>query len=157
MPIVLARVDDRLIHGQVTVGWGMKFHPDLVVVVSDEIANAEWESDLCLAALPHKVTGMVVRTRDAARVLTTMANDPRRIFVLFESPKDAFTVIEAGAPIETLNIGGMHSVKGKREVLDYIYLDEADARDLKNIRNLGISLDFRDVPERDGVDVMSRL
>lgn len=157
MPIVLARVDDRLIHGQVTVGWGMKFHPDLVIVVSDDIASADWECDLCLAALPKQVTGMVVTIQEAPRLLKTLANDTRRIFVLFETPLDAYRVIQGGVPISSLNIGGMHSVKGKREVLDYIYIDENDATYLRKIRDMGIELDFRDVPEHENVDVLSRL
>ncbi len=157
MSIVLARIDDRLIHGQVTVGWGMKFHPDLVIVVSDEIASAEWECDLCLAALPKHVTGMVVKIQDAPHILKTMDNDPRKIFVLFESPQDAYTVIQKGAPITSLNVGGMHSVKGKREVLDYLYIDEDDADSLKKIKKLGVNLDFRDVPDHENIDVLSRL
>ncbi|MFC1512269.1 PTS system mannose/fructose/N-acetylgalactosamine-transporter subunit IIB [Candidatus Latescibacterota bacterium] len=157
MSIVLARVDDRLIHGQVMEGWGKKLHPDLVVVVSDEIATAEWQSDICLCALPRNIHGMVVSVHDAPRIIRTLLHDPRRTFVLFESPHDAYQVILDGAPLDMLNVGGMHSVKGKREVLDYLYLDDNDANYLKAMSEMGVSFDFRDVPEHENVDVLSRI
>lgn len=157
MPIVLARVDDRLIHGQVMEGWGKKLHPDLIVVVSDEIAAAEWQCEICLCALPRNIHGMVVNLSDAPRIIRTLADDPRRTFMLFESPHDAYQVIHDGATLNTLNVGGLHSVKGKREVLDYLYLDDDDARYLKEMSEMGISFDFRDVPEHENVDVLSRI
>lgn len=157
MPIIMARIDDRLIHGQVTEGWGKHLHPDLYVVVSDEIAGAEWQSDICLAALPQALHGMVVALADAPRLITALADDPRRVFVLFESPHDAFSVIDGGAPIETVNIGGMHSTSGKREILDYIYVDDDDTAYLKQLAGRGVTLDFRDLPDHPPDDVLSRL
>lgn len=157
MPIIIARIDDRLIHGQVTEGWAKHFSPDLIVVVSDTVAAADWQSELCLAALPKCFHGLVVGLSDAPRLISELAEDPRRTFVLFESPHDAYEVIHNGAPIGTLNVGGMHSIKGKREILDYLYIDEDDARFLRELSAMGIILDFRDLPEHADIDVLSKL
>ena len=46
MPIVLFRVDERLIHGQVVVGWGSKLRPDRFLVVDAALATSEWEQEL---------------------------------------------------------------------------------------------------------------
>ena len=157
MPIILARIDDRLIHGQVTEGWGKIFKPELIIVVSDKVASSEWEKEICLASLPPSIDGFVVTLDDAAKTINELNFDPRASYVLFESPHDAYKVIQMGAHISTLNVGGMHSTKNKREILDYIFVDENDSKYLKALRDKGISLHFRDLPNNDTVDVMSLL
>lgn len=157
MPIILARIDDRLIHGQVTEGWGKVHEPQLILVVSDGVAATDWECDLCLAALPSCIAGKIVNIDDAAHAINELHSDVRTSYVLFESPEDAYKVIKDGARITKLNVGGMHSTQGKREVLDYIYVDETDAYYLKALKDSGIELDFRDLPEKEDVDVMAIL
>jgi mannose PTS system EIIA component len=157
MSIIIARIDDRLIHGQVTEGWAKHYTPDLIVVVSDLVASADWQSELCLAALPNCFHGLVVGIKDAPRLLNELENDVRRVFVLFESPRDAYEVIRDGAPIKNLNVGGMHSIKGKREILDYLYIDDNDAHFLRELSVMGVALDFRDLPEHANIDVLSKL
>lgn len=157
MPIVFSRIDDRLIHGQVTEGWAKQLKPDLIVVVSNEVAASEWQCELCLAALPTCFHGLVAGLGDAPRVIGELADDPRRTIILFESPQDAYEVISHGAPIVSLNVGGMHSMKGKREILDYLYVDDNDARYLHKLSDMGVSLDFRDLPDHADIDVLSRL
>ena len=157
MPIILARIDDRLIHGQVTEGWFAKMRPDVVLVVSDELSSMDWQSELCLAALPASVRGMITSVEEAPRIINELNADSRASYVLFESPRDACRVVKKGAQITEINVGGMHSKKGKREILDYIFVDEIDSFNLKILQDLGIKLDFRDLPDNANVDVMSRL
>ena len=157
MPVILARIDDRLIHGQVTEGWGKILKPKLIVVVSDIVASSDWEKELCLAALPAYLEGNVVKIDDAAKIINELNSDPRASYILFESPHDAYKVVQKGAHITTLNVGGMHSAKDKREILDYIFVDENDSKYLKALRDKGISLNFRDLPNNENIDVMSLL
>ena len=157
MPIILARIDDRLIHGQVTEGWCSKLKPRFVLVVSDEVASSDWQSELCLASLPCCFEGKVSGIEEAPAIINELESDSRSSYVLFESPRDAFRVIERGATIRKLNVGGMHSTRGKREILDYIFVDEEDALYLRQIVRMGVALDFRDLPDHEDVDVMSRL
>jgi len=157
MPVVLARIDDRLIHGQVTEGWGKMLTPDFILVVSDEVAGSDWECELCLASLPYCIKGRVVRVDNAAQVINELDEDERASYILFESPGDAYRVIRSGAKIQQLNVGGMHSSQGKREVVDYIFVDDTDAYYLKALRDIGVELDFRDLPEHENIDVMTKL
>ena len=157
MAIVLVRIDDRLIHGQVTVGWGRVIKPDYILVVSDQIASSEWETELCLAALPSNIKGKVVSEKDAPEEINCLNTDSHSAFVLFESPQSAFNILKNGGKISSINIGGMHSSKGKREVLDYIYLDDEDTEYLKLLRNAGVKLDFRDLPNNENRDVMAMI
>ena len=157
MSIILARIDDRLIHGQVTEGWSKYLKPEYVVVVSDEVARSDWEKELCLAALPDFMNGIVVAVDEAPGIINKLNHDARSSYVLFESPHDAYKAVENGAQIYSLNVGGMHSKKGKREMLDYIYVDDKDSKYLKALSNAGLKLDFRDLPGHENVDVLSML
>ena len=157
MPIVLARIDDRLIHGQVTEGWGKSRKPDVIVVVSDTVACSDWEKELCIAALPETIRGEAVPVRDAATVINRLAADKARSYVLFESPADAYRAVRDGARLTEINVGGMHSMKGKRRILDYIYVNDTDSEYLKALLASGIALDFRDLPEHESMDIIERL
>ena len=157
MPIILARIDDRLIHGQITEGWCPIFKPEIILVVSDEVASSEWQGDLCLAALPICFKGMIASVDEAPHIINELNKDPRPSYVLFESPEDAYRVVKNGARLTELNVGGMHSAQGKREILDYIFVDETDTNNLKALQDMGIKLDFRDLPGHENVDVISRL
>ena len=157
MPVILARIDDRLIHGQVTEGWCPKLKPDYILVVSDEVYSSEWQCELCLASLPCTFEGDVSSVDDAPDIINELVSDSRHSYILFESPKDAYTVVNNGAHLTHINVGGLHSTKGKREILDYIFVDENDTIYLKGLRGLGVELDFRDLPDNENVDIMSRL
>ena len=157
MSIIFARIDDRLIHGQVTEGWCTKLKPDILLVVSDEVSSSDWVSELCLASLPNSYKGIVTSVAEAPEKVNKLDKTSYKAYVLFESPKDVYTVINNGAILTEINVGGMHSAKGKREILDYIFVDDTDVKYLKLLQNMGIKLDFRDLPDTVTFDVMSRL
>ncbi len=157
MSIILVRIDDRLIHGQITEGWGKKLKPKLIVVVSNRIASSDWEKELCLAALPNYIKGLVINIDDAANKINELNSDSCASYILFESPHDVYMAIKNGAKISTLNVGGMHSTMCKRKLLDYIFVDDDDIKYLKAIRDAGIELDFRDLPEHNNIGVISLL
>jgi mannose/fructose/N-acetylgalactosamine-specific phosphotransferase system component IIB len=157
MSILLARIDDRLVHGQVTEGWGKRLHPDRIVVISDSLVCSEWECELCLAALPNSIEGRVVAVKDAPGVINGLHGEKEGSYVLFESPCDVLRVVESGARLDEVNIGGMHSTRGKRRILDYVYVNDEDSACLKALRNAGVRLDFRDLPDRESADVIGQI
>ncbi len=157
MPVILARIDDRLIHGQVTEGWCSRFRPEFILVVSSQVAASDWHRELCLASLPCSFEGDVVSVEDAPAYINKLQNDSRPSYVLFESPKDAFDVVDNGASLSKVNVGGMHSTKGKREILDYIFVDDDDSRYLKALADRGVDIDVRALPDNECVDLMKRL
>ena len=157
MPIILARIDDRLIHGQVTEGWCSRMRPEFILVVSDEVSASDWHKDLCLASLPCTFDGDVVGIDAAADYINKLQDDPKPSYVLFESPEDVFIVVQKGARLPNVNVGGMHSTKGKREILDYIFVDDEDSRYLKALAENGIRVDVRALPDNERIDIISRL
>ena len=55
MAIELFRIDDRLIHGQVVVGWGQPLDLGFIVLVDDEVASSDWEQELYRMGVPPEM------------------------------------------------------------------------------------------------------
>ena len=147
MPIVLFRVDERLIHGQVVVGWGGPLHADRMVVVDDELAASPWEQELYCLGVPPEIEAQF-RTVDQARAeLEGWKTDPKRTVVLLRDVAGARRMAEGGALRgEEVNLGGIHHAEGRAQVLPYLHLRPAERAALQEIAALGARVAARDLP-----------
>jgi len=145
MSWLLQRVDDRLIHGQVVVAWGGRLHPERIWVV-DEIAAADpWERDLLASAAP----GAEVRVVTIAAMAAAWPEEAEAeggAFLLVRDLATALALIDAGATIDRLTLGGLHYAPGKTKVNEYIYLDESDRVRARALLARGVALEVQDVP-----------
>lgn len=143
---VLARVDSRLLHGQVATAWTKSTQPDRIIVVSDDVAKDELRKGLITKAAPPGVKAHVVPLDKIIKV----EKDPRfgatKAMLLFENPEDALKVIKAGVSIKTLNIGSMAHSVGKVLVNKVISMDQTDVDTFKELKSMGINFDVRKVP-----------
>lgn len=146
MPLLLARVDDRLIHGQVAHGWGQKLRPTLFAVVSDELAADPDRAALYLFAVPEGARGQVLSVREALEGSFRSAIDRERAILLVPGLDEALRLIEGGFPIAELNLGGLHHAPGKDAVLPYVFLDDDDRDRLRRIGARGVRIGARDLP-----------
>ena len=116
LKINLARLDTRLLHGQVATAWTPDSKADRIIVASDNVAKDELRKELIKQAAPGKVKANVVPIQK----LIDVAKDPRfgetHALILFETPQDALRAIEGGVPIKTLNVGSMAHSTGKTMV-----------------------------------------
>lgn len=147
MAIALARIDDRLIHGQVVLGWGIPLGVQLIVVVDDGVSSNEWEQEIYRMAVPRTV-GVEFATREqaAARVPRWSA-DPRPVFLLTSDVNTMAGLVAAGQGlIPRVNLGGIHAGPGRRERLRYVYLSEADLATLRRLEESGTMVTAQDVP-----------
>lgn len=145
MSWLLQRVDDRLIHGQVLVAWAQHLHPERIWVVDDAAAGNAWEKDLMSSAAP----GVEVRIVTVAAMAAAWAQEeaaPGGAFLLVRDLETALALVEAGAAITRLNLGGLHYGPGKSKVNEYIYLDDADRARARALLARGLALDVQDVP-----------
>ena len=144
--IVLFRVDDRLIHGQVTTGWAHSVCPDAFVVIDDEVADCEWERDLYGAGMPCDAEGRFLTVDQAIEAWQEIAQGPDRLLVLVRSLETVKRLVEGGTLVECVNLGGLHPTEKTRRVCPFIHLDGDDVAILNWLRECGIELDGRDVP-----------
>ncbi|HEY7766706.1 PTS sugar transporter subunit IIB [Longimicrobium sp.] len=146
MPIVLFRVDERLIHGQVVVGWGGPLHADRIVVADDEIAASPWEQELYCLGVPPEIDAVFVTVDEARRRIPEWKGG-RRVIVLVRDVATARRVAEGGALAgEEVNLGGIHHAEGRTRVLPYLHLGPGDGDALREIAASGAEVSARDLP-----------
>jgi mannose/fructose/N-acetylgalactosamine-specific phosphotransferase system component IIB len=153
MPIVLYRVDERLIHGQVVVGWGNQLHPDRFVVVDDDLAGSTWEQELYALALPPEVEAIFATVPHARDHLPEWRQGDARVVLL---TRDLGTMLQlaAGGTLsgEPINLGGIHFAPGRDSLLPYLYLSAAERGDLRRLMDEGAIVSARDLPGTRRVD-----
>ena len=142
---VLARIDTRLLHGQVATNWTKATNPNRIIVVSDSVSKDDLRKKLIEQAAPPGVRAHVIPLDKLVQVY----NDPRfgdtKALLLFENPQDALAVIEKGVEIPELNIGSMAHSVGKVQINNVLSVDQADVDTYKKLRDLGVKFDVRKV------------
>jgi PTS system mannose-specific IIB component/fructoselysine and glucoselysine-specific PTS system IIB component len=147
MPLDLFRIDERLLHGQVIVGWGMRLHLDYYVIVDDDVASSEWESDLYAAGLPAGVDADFVSVQDAVARFDEFDARPGRGALLTRIPGPMRELAEAGLlDGRRVNVGGLHAGEERRRVLPYVHLASRDVSDLEVIAERSGRVTARDLP-----------
>lgn len=147
MSVVLFRVDERLIHGQVVVGWGSRLHPDTIVVVDEELASSPWEQELYAMGVPPGVDTSFLTVHDARGRLPDWTEEGQRVMVLTRDIATMRRLAEGGLMRgEEVNVGGIHHAAGRHAVLPYVYLSDAEMQDLSELAETGVDISARDVP-----------
>ncbi|TWS94040.1 MULTISPECIES: PTS sugar transporter subunit IIB [unclassified Streptococcus] len=146
LKINLARIDTRLLHGQVATGWTPASKADRIIVASDTVSQDELRKQLIKQAAPGNVKANVVPIQK----LIDVSKDPRfgntHALILFETPQDALRAIEGGVEIEELNVGSMAHSTGKTMVNNVLSMDKDDVAVFEKLRDLGVKFDVRKVP-----------
>ena len=147
MPIVLFRVDERLIHGQVVVGWGERLNMDRIIVVDDDLRSSPWEQELYCLGVPPSVDAAFFSVDEASRDLPLWQKEPRRVVVLVRDLETLSRLAREGAlRDEPINLGGIHFAPGRERVLPYLFLSAQERGLLREIAASGALLSARDLP-----------
>lgn len=147
MSIALYRIDDRLIHGQVVVGWGQPLELRFIVLVDDEVAASEWEQELYRMGVPPEMAVHFLSVDDAAASLHKFQSDPQPGIVLAGDIDTMARLVErSGGSIRTVNVGGVHHSPGRIPRLRYVFLTSAEENGLRDIARSGVEVSAQDVP-----------
>ncbi len=143
--IVLTRIDNRLVHGQVATQWCGSIGANLILVANDEVAGNTLRQGLMDMAAPNYAS-MRYWTIDKTISTIHKASDKQLIFIVCETPADVLRLVEGGVPIKKVNIGNMHMAEGKRQVAGSVAVDDKDVEAFAKLRDLGVELEIRRVP-----------
>lgn len=150
--ILMTRIDNRLIHGQVGVTWTNSLGANLVVVANDEAAV-----DPVAQSLMDMVVSEGVQTRYFTLQKTMdvihKAAERQKIFIVCKTPQDVLTLVQGGVPIKFVNVGNMHFVDGKKQIHKTVSVDDGDVDAFRELENLGVTCEIRRVPDEAGESV----
>jgi mannose/fructose/N-acetylgalactosamine-specific phosphotransferase system component IIB len=155
--LLLVRIDDRLLHGQVTQGWGSVLKPDRFVVANDAAAGSEWEREMYEATAPEGVPVSVLSLAETGDRVHEWIEAGENVLLLIENPADALHLYRSGLVFEELNMGGLHHRDGRKRILPYVHLDADDIVALEALRSHGVTVECADVPHCERKDLFACL
>lgn len=143
MPIVFSRVEERLIHGQVTTAWTQAVNFDAIVVVDDDSAKDEMLKSLLEIACPK---GKKLYVFDENTAIEQINGISKAMFVIAKSPVTFMRLIRGGVKIDKLNVGSIHFKPGKKEIFKTVYVSEEELEALREITGKGIICEIQKLP-----------
>jgi PTS system mannose-specific IIB component/fructoselysine and glucoselysine-specific PTS system IIB component len=146
MSVALYRIDDRLIHGQVVVGWGQPLDIGFIVLVDDAVAACDWEQDLYRMGVPPEMEIMFADVSEAVRRHDSFIADPRRGIIVTPDIETMRRLVAGAATIREVNVGGIHHRAGRSERLRYVFLAPPEESDLLALIAQGVKVTAQDVP-----------
>jgi mannose/fructose/N-acetylgalactosamine-specific phosphotransferase system component IIB len=146
VPIVLYRIDDRLIHGQVVVGWGQPLDLGFIVLVDDDVAASDWEQELYRMGVPPDMEVFFESVESAAARLPEFRADARKGVLLAGDIRTMLRLVEKSDGITEVNVGGIHHREGRRQRLRYLFLSGEDEEQLLALASAGVRVTAQDVP-----------
>lgn len=144
--ILLTRIDNRLVHGQVGVTWVKSLGANLIVVVDDTAAANDIEQQLM--EVVAKSSGVGIRFFTIAHTIEIIhkASSSQKIFIVCKTPETVKKLVDGGVPIKEVNIGNMHFSDGKEQISKKVYVDNNDKENIKYLESKGINIYIQDVP-----------
>lgn len=146
MALDLVRIDDRLIHGQVVVGWGQPCGIGFIVLVDDEVARSEWEQELYRMGVPPEMDVYFDSVESAARRLPMYREDRRTGILLTGDIETMERLVGAATGIRAVTIGGIHHRPGRVARLRYVFLAPDEEARLRALAARGVAVVAQDVP-----------
>jgi PTS system N-acetylgalactosamine-specific IIB component len=154
--IVLSRIDERLVHGQVGVQWVGFAGANIVVVANDAVAEDQIQQNLMEMVLAE---GIAIRFWSIQKTIDTIhkAADRQKILLVCNSPKDFRSLVEGGVPITKINVGNMHYTDGKNQISKTVSVDANDIDHFNTLKALGVSCTVQGVPTESATDIFTLL
>lgn len=143
--IVLTRIDNRLIHGQVATMWSSSVGANLLLVANDEVSTNDFRQGLMDMAAPSFAQTRYFTIEKTINIIGR-ASEAQHIAIICETPQDVVRLVEGGVPIKKVNIGNMHMAAGKRQISKAVCVDDSDVAAFKRLQELGVELEIRRVP-----------
>lgn len=150
--IVLTRIDNRLIHGQVATMWTSSVGATLLLVANDNVASDEFRQNLMDMCAPSFAQTRYFTLEKTINIIHK-ASPSQMIAIICETPSDVLTLVEGGVPIKKVNIGNMHMADGKHQISKAVCVDDKDIQAFKRLKELGVQLEIRRVPTESTEDV----
>lgn len=152
--ILLTRIDNRLLHGQVAVTWSHYVGANLIVVVNDAVSEDTVQQNLMDIAAPKTMGTRYFSVQKTIDVIHK-ASDSQKIMLVVKTPQDVLSLVKGGVPIPEVNIGNMHYSEGKDQISNTVSVDESDKEAFRALDKLGVHSTIQRVPDEKAVNIMT--
>jgi len=152
MKKLIVRIDDRLIHGQVVVGWTRSAGVTCILVADDKTANDKIQCSLMRMATPVGLTAEFLTIEDAAEKIKSGGYDKESLMILVRGPKAVISLIDSGVEISNLNIGNLRSAPGKIKLLSHVYAIPEEIEDWKELDRRNVKMSAQILPDQSKTD-----
>ncbi|KXF80239.1 PTS N-acetylgalactosamine transporter subunit IIB [Enterovibrio coralii] len=154
--IVLSRIDERLVHGQVGVQWVGFAGANIIVVVNDEVADDQIQQNLMEMVLAD---GIAIRFWTVQKTIDTIhkAADRQKILLVCKTPTDFLALVRGGVPIDRINVGNMHFAEGKNQIHKTVSVDANDINAFTALKEAGVECYVQGVPTEPATDIFKLL
>ncbi len=157
MKIILTRIDDRLIHGQVCTGWSKELKISRIIVINDKIYNDPIRVKLLKQVSPPSINSHVVNIKKFIKVYNNPKYINDKVLLLFTNPSDVLKIIKKKVKIKSINIGGMAYKKNKQQITDSISVNKKDIKSFYELNKMNIELEIRKVPNNKKINLINIL
>jgi mannose/fructose/N-acetylgalactosamine-specific phosphotransferase system component IIB len=157
MNFQLIRIDDRLIHGQVVIGWASHLHTRHIVVCDDSVYENEWEKELYLSTVPDTLSAEILDVDSIVKMSAGNEQDFKQTIMLVNSPQTIAELVAHQFPIKKVNVGGIHFREGRKKYLPYLYLDQDEFNSFRQLAANGIECYCQDMPNSKPIPLESVL
>lgn len=144
--ILLTRIDNRLVHGQVGVTWTKTIGANLIVVADDVVSEDKMQQSLMTVTAKSSGCGVRFFSIEKTAAIIGNAAPEQKIFIVCRTPHDVRRLVELGVELKDVNVGNMHFSEGKRQLSKKVYVDDKDMEDLKFLASKGLNVYIQDVP-----------
>lgn len=153
--IVLTRVDNRLIHGQVATNWLKTYNANLCIVADDAVAEDSMQQTLLKLAAGN----MQIRFFTIQKTIDIIykASPSQKIAIICRTPIQVAKLVAGNVPITTVNIGNMHDEEGKKKLQRTVYADAEEIAAMKELIDKGVTVEYRMLPKDHSIDMAALL
>lgn len=145
MDISLIRVDDRLIHGQVVMGWTQALGIQQILVADDQVAQDAMQKRLMLLAVPAGVKADILSIQTSADIVQRSTSDVKTLVVV-RGPLELLALRRAGFPMSKVNLGNVHTGPGRERLTKEVHATPEEIEAMRSLVSEGISLEAQWLP-----------
>ncbi len=149
--IILARIDDRLIHGQITIGWLNKINVDTIVIIDKDLRKNSFLSDMTKNAAPDKYKIEILTEEE----FITYYNDEENsdLLVLSKRPQIYENIQDKSKIFKEINIGNIGSKDNSKKIYKSIYINDEELKSIKNLLEKDCSIYVQILPEDSKINI----
>ena len=150
--ITIARIDERLIHGQVAYAWSVAYKSEAIMVIDNEAAQDTFQVSLLQMACPPGIKCMVCNEEKGAELLKKY--EKRKIFVVVKHPSTLLSLCEKGVELKEINVGGLYFKEGRRQISKTVYVDPEMEKVFQKLDRRGVKMENRTTPTDSKEDLL---